>query len=91
MGTVHLPKLPYGWWTKPPSLEDLAATGTRNPTALKSVVRFTVGQAGLGSIVFLEDVYLPGVDNLEVLLCFEPGFVSAYYGGCRAAVPNCTM
>ena len=68
-----------------PSLEDLAATVARNPTALKSVDRFTVGQAGVGSIMFLEDVDLSGVDNLEDVFCFEPGSVSAYYDGCRVA------
>lgn len=81
---TQLPKLPDGWWMKP-SMDDLTATVARNPAALKSVDRFTVGQAGVGSIMYLDDVDLSGVENLEDVFCFEPGSVSAYYDGCRIA------
>jgi hypothetical protein len=64
-------------------MEDLTAIVARNPDALKSVDRFTVGQAGVGSIMYLEDVDLSGIDDLEDVFFFELGSVSAYYNGCK--------
>lgn len=64
-------------------MDNLAATVARNPSVLKAVDRFTVGQAGVGSIMYLDDVDLSGIDKLEDVFCFEPGSVSAYYDGCK--------
>lgn len=82
--SAQLPTLPEGWWVKP-SMENLASMVERNPEALKAVDRFTVGQSGIGSIMYLEDVDLTGIDNLADVFMFEPGAASAYYVGCKLA------
>lgn len=37
--------------------------------------------------MFLEDVDLTGIDNLEDVFCFEPGSASAYFDGCKMSKP----
>jgi hypothetical protein len=81
-----LPVLPEGWWVKP-CMDDLALMAERNPSALQAVDRFTIGQSGVGSIMFLEDVDLSGIQDLSDAFLFEPGAVSAYYEGSKVPKP----
>jgi hypothetical protein len=73
----RIPRIPEGLHIKP-SVEDLTAKLNRDPDALKSVDRFTIGKEGVGKIMFLEDVDLSGIDDLGEVFSFTPGSVSAF-------------